>query len=333
MALYSASQKAIDIVLTSYNRLKLTKATIAAIQERTDHPFNLHVIDNASTDGSINYLMQLYSNGSIQRLVLNDYNTGMVMPKAQAVSLCSSPIFIITDCDVLPPERKGGKCWLTESIERMETDKNLFAMTLAISKAKAKPWASVNGINYCRLMGQTFQFFRQEVFESMGGEPPIYMPERKCDDDKEQPLFSPVDTRICNLITQAGYRVGYTDDLWGDHIGSGVTKFGDPFWGYGSAESVPMKRRVGNEDEYKRHGYVDCDPVTNRPIDEAFIKRYHTINPLSVFSSPFNPMVLDGFMISCEHNKNVSFVNWDCDCRHRATKELDQSLNIEIVKR
>jgi len=114
VALYSTAQTAIDIVLTSYNRLQLTKTVIDAIIERTHYPYNLHVVDNASTDGSEEYLLDLHEKGVIKRLLLNDYNTGMVLPKAQSLSLCSSPIFIITDCDVVPPDiyEEAGKCWL-----------------------------------------------------------------------------------------------------------------------------------------------------------------------------------------------------------------------------
>lgn len=333
MVQHSSEQVAVDIVVTTYNRLALTKETLESIMARTKYPHNLHVIDNASTDGTTEYLLELRKEGKIQRLVLNDYNTGMVMPKAQSVSLCSSPIFVITDCDVIPPaiNEQTGRCWLEESLDRMKTDPKLLVMTLAIGKAKAKPWANANGINYCRVMGQTFQFFKQQAVEATRS-PPMLSFERKCDDANKKPVFAAIDTRSCNLITMSGYRVGYTEDLWGDHIGSGVTKDGTSHWGYGAVENVPMERRAFNADEYKRHGYVECDSKTNKPFSLSIINRYHKINPLAVFAEPYNPAVLDGFIMKCEHFQGgATLLMWNCGCRERAMA-LDGTLEFSIEK-
>jgi len=120
--------------------------------------------------------------------------------------------------------------------------------------------------------------------------------------------------------------------MWGDHIGSGITKDGTSHWGYGAVENVPMERRAFNADEYMRHGYVECDPETNKPFSEAIINRYHTINPLSVFAEPYNPAVLDGFIMKCEHFPDgVSMLNWSCECKKRA-RELDGTLQFSIEK-
>ena len=46
----------VSIVILSFNTKKFTKKTIDSVLASTKHPFEIIVVDNASTDGSIDYL-------------------------------------------------------------------------------------------------------------------------------------------------------------------------------------------------------------------------------------------------------------------------------------
>ena len=51
--------KPVDIVLTTYNRLDLTRACVESVLERTSVPFRLIIVDDGSTDGTWEYLTEL----------------------------------------------------------------------------------------------------------------------------------------------------------------------------------------------------------------------------------------------------------------------------------
>ena len=48
-----------DIVIGTHNRVEMLRRTIECIQERTKMPYRLSVIDDASTDGTADYVKSL----------------------------------------------------------------------------------------------------------------------------------------------------------------------------------------------------------------------------------------------------------------------------------
>ncbi len=67
----------VSIVILSYNRLNYLKSTLAALYATAgyDH-FELIVVDNGSSDGSVDYLESLHTIGQIDKLVLSARNLG-----------------------------------------------------------------------------------------------------------------------------------------------------------------------------------------------------------------------------------------------------------------
>ena len=68
----------VSIIVVSYNTRDLTLACLRSVLEQTTSPFELIVIDNASTDGSAEALAEAYPAGSEPRvrLILEDTNHG-----------------------------------------------------------------------------------------------------------------------------------------------------------------------------------------------------------------------------------------------------------------
>jgi len=60
--------------LITYDRLDLTKKTLESYIENTQLPNAFVVVDNASTDGTREYLQERFEQGGIDRLVLNEEN-------------------------------------------------------------------------------------------------------------------------------------------------------------------------------------------------------------------------------------------------------------------
>ena len=59
-----------DIIVTTKDRLALLQQTLAHIYERTCSPYRLHVIDDASTDGTAKWLVGEYEAGRVHDLLL-----------------------------------------------------------------------------------------------------------------------------------------------------------------------------------------------------------------------------------------------------------------------
>ena len=71
------SDNLVNIGMVTYNRLYFTKQAITSLIEHTHHPHLLTVIDNNSTDGTQEYLLELYHQKVIKNLVLLDENIGV----------------------------------------------------------------------------------------------------------------------------------------------------------------------------------------------------------------------------------------------------------------
>lgn len=62
------------IVLITFNRLEYTKRTLRSLWDTLDVPYYLLVIDNASTDGTQQYMERLVKRGKIDRFIANPAN-------------------------------------------------------------------------------------------------------------------------------------------------------------------------------------------------------------------------------------------------------------------
>lgn len=62
------------VVLLTYNRLEYTKRTLRAFRATINTPYYLVVVDNASTDGTVEYLRSQKERGRIDKLILNPEN-------------------------------------------------------------------------------------------------------------------------------------------------------------------------------------------------------------------------------------------------------------------
>lgn len=123
--------KPIAIITQTYNRLNFTMECLSSIFARTRYPYKLIVIDNASTDGTREYLKFLHNKSLIDKLILNETNMGIGHPKNQGYTSidkeCDERYFILTDSDIVFPMTKND-CWLTHLIKLMEEQSKTLAM-------------------------------------------------------------------------------------------------------------------------------------------------------------------------------------------------------------
>lgn len=94
--------KPIDVLVITYNRLEYVSYCLGSLISNTNYPMHLVVVDNASTDGTREYLKSLQAKGLIQELILNDVNNGIAESKNQGLEKFKweENYCIITDSDI-----------------------------------------------------------------------------------------------------------------------------------------------------------------------------------------------------------------------------------------
>lgn len=105
----------VNIGILSFNRLNYTRKCIEAIHEtKGNYPFKITVVENGSTDGSVEYLKELYSKKLIDNLCINPKNIGV----ARGANACwtkepNAKFFLKLDNDMVP--QKVG--WLDDMVK------------------------------------------------------------------------------------------------------------------------------------------------------------------------------------------------------------------------
>jgi len=94
----------VDIVILTHNRLDMTKPCVESIMRHTIN-YRLIFVDNASTDGTVEYLQGVPNSV----LIRNDRNVGIPMGRNQGIRASTAPYVILMDNDI---EIKGD--WVGE---------------------------------------------------------------------------------------------------------------------------------------------------------------------------------------------------------------------------
>ncbi len=86
-----------SIVIVTHNQLDYTRKCLDSIRHRTDEPYELIVVDNASTDGTVEYLRAL---GGV-RLIANDGNRGFPAAANQGMATATGSQILLLNNDVV----------------------------------------------------------------------------------------------------------------------------------------------------------------------------------------------------------------------------------------
>ncbi|MBI5677227.1 MAG: glycosyltransferase, partial [Planctomycetes bacterium] len=113
-------QKPVSIIILTWNALEYTQKCVHSIQNHTNYPYEIVFVDNASTDGTVEYLRRLVKEHSNYKLIENQVNKGFAAGNNQGVSAASGEYVMLLNNDVLVSDG-----WLESLVESLEIDKNI----------------------------------------------------------------------------------------------------------------------------------------------------------------------------------------------------------------
>ena len=110
---------------------------IWSIINYSDYPIRIIIVDNASTDGTREWLIDMKNKGYINELILNDENKGIAEAKNQAMEKVNwdCGYCILTDSDIVLPLLKP--CWLHHYFETMIRHPKLGMLSCEFDKVNA----------------------------------------------------------------------------------------------------------------------------------------------------------------------------------------------------
>lgn len=214
----------IDIAMLSCNRMRITEISIRELASRTLTPYRLLVLDNGSVDGSQDMLSDLYDEGLIHYLQLDQENTGVHWGHNELLeAVKSAPFYICTDGDIVPQFPVKGVDWLELLVRLAKRNPDYGAISLRPHVMIGEPLDRFDGSPEIREMSHTGAWLRlmePAVVREVGG----WKKEKKPSRNNE-------DWYICGKLKKAGYKVGIARDIRAIHQ-FGKEEVGEDPWGY-----------------------------------------------------------------------------------------------------
>ncbi len=103
----------VNITMVTFNRVDFTRRSIDSIVATAGYPYELTVVDNASRDGTVEFLRGLLADGVIHHLILNAQNKGVAFAANQGWAGGTKAHYIKIDNDIV--FTKPG--WLARIVE------------------------------------------------------------------------------------------------------------------------------------------------------------------------------------------------------------------------
>lgn len=207
-----------SIILLTWNRLDLTQKTLDSVFANTNIPFRLIVVDNGSTDGTIEWLKAMPQDNPLCQsydFIFNEKNMGVAGGRNQGIKLSidkhNDEWITILDNDIEVPAN-----WLKEATEIMTLNSKLF---IGVNMEHVK----YPIITRC---GKTFQIKERG---NLGGAC-LIIPKKLFEDigyfTTEYQLYGEEDPDYSWRARCKGWEMGYIKEM-GNHLGQGELDTGE----------------------------------------------------------------------------------------------------------
>ncbi|MBP8638421.1 MAG: glycosyltransferase [Dictyoglomi bacterium] len=210
-----------SIIILTLNNLEYTKRCVESIKKYTPEPYELIVVDNGSTDGTVEYLENL----SDIKLVKNPTNVGFAMGNNVGMKLSNGDYIVVLNNDTVVT-----RGWLTRLIACAESESSIgivgprsncvsgiqlvtdvpYGDNMDAMQEFARQWSLENSGEYddvFRVVGFCM-LIKREVIEKIGGFDPLYESGNFEDDD------------FCIRAIRAGFKIKIANDVFIHHYGN-----------------------------------------------------------------------------------------------------------------
>lgn len=197
------------LMMVTYNRLDLTKETLDSLWSTTKDPFQLVVVDNGSSDGTIEYLESIQKKAPMKMHILPlEENKGIAVGRnvaLQKANQLGTKWYCTIDNDVKMPDG-----WLGECIDILTTNKGYGAIGVNM-EVKPYPIVSKGGFNFQDKpqgnLGTACMVFRKQLHQMIG-----YF-------TTEYGKYGEEDADFGMRARVAGFKLGYIERM-GTHVGA-----------------------------------------------------------------------------------------------------------------
>lgn len=316
-----------SIVVPTFNQFNFTKEFLKSLLSKTNNNFEIIIVDNASSDNTIEYLNSLSEKEVRIKRVQNNENLGFPIAVNQGIKKAKGNFILIANNDIVLTNN-----WLERMIEVAESDPKIGIVgpiSNSVSGVQIDTNANYKSIDemhrYAKKVskeskGQVFEFprvaflctlIKRDVIEKIGGLDERFSPGNFEDDD------------FCLRAQIAGYKTVIAKDVFIHHYGSKSFK-------------ADGEKKYFNRLEINRKLFVDkwgADPdeiwLKNKPIVRRNIK-YNLDNNLFVqsFERAMTLMEDKDYTIALSELENAlqNFENID---REKYPKlQIDELLNL-----
>jgi len=226
----------IDIVIGTHNRRDMLKRTIECIQERTKTRYCLSIIDDASTDGTADYVRSLGL-----RLYSREAQAGMYQNLIDVAKVSRSDPVIYTDDDALCPLLDPD--WLRRLLDAMAKRPKLLMLGLNNPSdnitGSRKPFADDGEVIGSLYVSGHFLAMRRSLVLVSGG---LFT--------KQKDRRSPNKTQAQHVRKNGGY-VGYLKDVYTWHFCPQSIRRPNKNWDKIMVEPINMET-LEPPDEYRQ---------------------------------------------------------------------------------
>lgn len=198
------------LMMVTYNRLDLTKKTLDSLWLDLKHPFRLVIVDNGSSDGTVEYLKSIEKTSPVEvHLELLDENKGIAVGRNLALEKANqigTKWYATIDNDVQMPEG-----WLGECIDILTANKSYGAIGVNMEVTNIYPLVTKGGFTFQDKpqgnLGTACMVFRKQLHQMIG-----YF-------TTEYGFYGEEDSDFGMRARVAGFKLGYIERM-GTHLGA-----------------------------------------------------------------------------------------------------------------
>lgn len=225
----------VSIIIPQWNGKQLLEETLDAIKKNTVYKsYEVIVVDNNSTDGSVEMLKQAKKKGLVHKLIFNNENMGFAFANNQGFKISNAEFCFMLSNDTVP--QKG---WLKDAVEIANSDSRIASVgtqTATPSEFKAGLHKYTDKIVEKLTVCGASMLMRKEVIDLIGG----------LDDEHFSPVYGE-ETDWNFRAHNAGFRILETHRSLVIHVGSpSAKKKGGDMWQYTLMNTRRVKAMLYN---------------------------------------------------------------------------------------